>query len=538
MYNLDADEDGHERDQAATYIDDRSGKVLHAQLVRAARRKEIRTMEEMGVYIKIPRRAALQKGAKIIDVRWLDIDKAEPGMPPDVRSRCVAREFANEVRDDLFAGTPALEAIKMLISMVASSGQGRSPTKRLMAMDIKRAFLHAEMSREVYINLPDEAKEGDKEDMVGLLRKAMYGTRDAPQCWQSHVASVLRQLGFQAGRAHPCLYKHGARDLVISVHVDGFLCAGSASDLHWLREQLASHFESTSTILGPGTGEQKKMKYLNRVLEWTHTGITYEHDPKYVQIILKELGMLDSSIVNTPGVKDNTVQEDNPKLSDKESSIMRRVIAIMNYMSRDRMDIGYAVKECAREMARPTERTARAVKRLARYLKFSPRRVNMFRWQSEPSGFTTYSDADWAGCALTRRSTSGGIVTRGSHTIRHWSRTQVGVALSSGESELYALVKASTETLGLMRMSSEMGLSQTGILLTDSSAAKGTVHRVGSGRLKHIATNNLWVQEKAARGELVYKKIPRDKNFADLLTHHWDSRVGEHMLNSAGLYRV
>ena len=64
MYNLEADADGHEKDHAATYVDDRSGKVLHAQLVRAARRKEIKTMEDMGVYIKVPRRTALQKGQR------------------------------------------------------------------------------------------------------------------------------------------------------------------------------------------------------------------------------------------------------------------------------------------------------------------------------------------------------------------------------------------------------------------------------------------------------------------------------------------
>ncbi len=365
----------------------------------------------------------------------------------------------------------------MLVSIVASSSGGRVPTKRLLAMDIKRAFLHADMTREVYINLPSEAKEGDREEMVGLLKKAMYGTRDAPQSWQAHVTSVLKQLGFCAGRANPCLFRHGARDILVLVHVDDFLCAGSPADLHWVRQQLDKHFESTAAILGPDTGEERKIRYLNRILEWKGTGIDYEHDPKHVQAILSELGMLTSNPVGTPGVKDGV--NSNEKLGLKEASTLRRVIAILNYMSQDRMDIGYAAKECAREMSNPSEGTARAVKRLARYLRWCPRRVYHYRWQQEPLGFTTYSDADWSGCARTRRSTSGGIIMRGSHTIRHWSRTQACIALSSGESELYALVKASTETLGLIHMAAEMGMKQTGTLLTDSSAAKGTVSRVG-----------------------------------------------------------
>ena len=91
---------------------------------------------------------------------------------------------------------------------------------------------------------------------------------------------------------------------------------------------------------------------------------------------------------------------------------------------------------------------------------------------------------------------------RGQHVIKHWSKTQSGIALSSGEAELYAPVKASIETLGMARLIKEMGIVQTGSLYTDSSAAKGTVSRIGSGRLKHVETNLFWVQEKAARGEL------------------------------------
>ena len=94
-------------------------------------------------------------------------------------------------RDDLFAGTPALEAIKVLVSIAASSRSGGRPRKRLMAMDIKRAFLHAPMHREVYVRLPAEALEEGEEPCVGLLLKAMYGTRDAPQHWQGHVTKVL-----------------------------------------------------------------------------------------------------------------------------------------------------------------------------------------------------------------------------------------------------------------------------------------------------------------------------------------------------------
>jgi hypothetical protein len=232
--------------------------------------------------------------------------------------------------------------------------------------------------------------------------------------------------------------------------------------------------------------------------------------------------MIDCKGVDSPGVKD-APSDDDPKLNGAESTKMRKVIATMNYISQDRMDLGYSVKETTRGMSAPTERTVRMVKRVGRYLKKHPRMVNFYKWQEEPSGFVTYTDSDWAGCVATRRSTSGGIIMRGSHVIKHWSRTQIPIALSSGEAELYALVKGSTETIGAKQLATDMMMSQTGTLCTDSSAAKGTVSRIGSGRMKHIDANYLWVQEKCANGSLVYRKVPRDDNPSDCLTHYWES---------------
>mgnify|MGYP003331503788 CR=1 FL=1 len=69
-----------------------------------------------------------------------------------------------------------------------------------------------------------------------------------------------------------------------------------------------------------------------------------------------------------------------------------------------------------------------------------------YRWPGvEP--VVSYSDSDWAGCKRTARSTSGGVVLRGSHHLKSWSVTQKGVTLSSAEAELGALVKGTIETI-------------------------------------------------------------------------------------------
>jgi len=103
------------------------------------------------------------------------------------------------------------------------------------------------------------------------------------------------------------------------------------------------------------------------------------------------------------------------------------------------------------------------------------------------------------------------------------------VALSSAESELNGLVKASTEALGLISLAGEMMIKMSATVMGDSSAAQGI-----TGRVKHLRTQQLWVQEAAATGRLKFIKIPRDNNYADLMTHHWDFSVGTHMLQNMG----
>ena len=82
-----------------------------------------------------------------------------------------------------------------------------------------------------------------------------------------------------------------------------------------------------------------------------------------------------------------------------------------------------------------------------------------------------------------------------------WCKTQTVVALSSAEAELYGIVRASTEMLGLISLGRDLGMQLSGRVLRDASAALAIVASKGLGRIRHLDTNYLWVQEKAARGD-------------------------------------
>ena len=143
-----------------------------------------------------------------------------------------------------------------------------------------------------------------------------------------------------------------------------------------------------------------------------------------------------------------------------------------------------------------------------------------FPWQVRQSLATSYTDSDWAGCRKTAKSTSGGIVTIGSHVIKSYSRQQKVIALSSAEAELYAMVAASAETLAVIAYATDLGMSISGEVYADSSAALGITQRIGIGKVRHLRTQGLWAQETRISGRLAYHKVLGTKNPADVLTKH------------------
>ena len=119
-------------------------------------------------------------------------------------------------------------------------------------------------------------------------------------------------------------------------------------------------------------------------------------------------------------------------------------------------DIQYAVKEICKGMSNPIRGDLRRLRRHGCYLVGRPRCVWSFEFHNARGELTGYTDSDWAGCRKTAKSTSGGAILRGRHTLNTWSARQ-NVTLSSGEAELVAMVKMSCEMTGMTRLASEWG---------------------------------------------------------------------------------
>jgi len=156
----------------------------------------------------------------------------------------------------------------------------RDPSSELRTqvsfIDIKRAYLGAKTdpSDPTYVELPPEDPDAGK-GCCALLLKHFYGTRKAGGGWHVEVSSTLTDdLGFQKGSASAFIFGHAGRGLEVGIHGDDLTATGQKRHLDWYKAELEKHYSlQESARLGPGTGDGKEARMLNRVIRWTTEGL-------------------------------------------------------------------------------------------------------------------------------------------------------------------------------------------------------------------------------------------------------------------------
>ena len=516
------------------YFDENTWEVLDSAKVVAAERAELMRFAEMGVYERVPRAEALNDpDGKFVKVKWVRTNK---GSAEDqvVKCRLVAQELGYGQRmDELFSGTPSLMAVKVALAHAARGG----PHYGIMIMDVKAAFLYGECRRKIYIELPTQDPCYGDGGLVGKLRKAMYGTRDAPQIWQREVQKSMESIGFSMSILQPSVYYHRGKRMVVVVHVDDFLCSGNIDDLEWLYQSLVQKYDMKRDLIRKDT--ESELRYLNRRVRWKDGQFELEGDEKHVSILMKEWGMDQCKEVDTPisrSCQDQALVGD--LLSEEEAKRTRRAIARINFMAQDRPDLSVVARIMSQGMAQPREGVRQCVKRAIRYLRKFPRCILEVGSSESFGSLEVWTDSDWAGDSASRKSCSGGSLQLNGTTVQHWSKLQSNVALSSGEAELNSAVKGVSEAIGLQELIKEVFDVHLAVRLNvDASACRGILLRQGSGKVKHLTTKQLWVQGAIQSYGLEVRKVSRECNSADILTHPTSEEAMAQGLQAMGMRR-
>lgn len=168
----------------------------------------------------------------------------------------------------------------------------------------------------------------------------------------------------------------------------------------------------------------------------------------------------------------------------------------------------------------PRDLHMQALRRILRYLQ-GTKDKGLQLLHNQKMALTAYSDADWAVCPSTRRSTSGFCVFLGDNLLSWSTKRQPTVSRSSAEAEYKGVANAVAETCWLWNLLLEMHcpLQRATIVYCDNiSAVYLSSNPVQHQRTKHIEIDIHFVREKVQRGQVRVLHIPASSQYADIFT--------------------
>ncbi|WVZ93074.1 hypothetical protein U9M48_039087 [Paspalum notatum var. saurae] len=235
-------------------------------------------------------------------------------------------------------------------------------------MDVKSAFLNGFIEEEVYVRQPPGFEHPKFPNRVFKLQKALYGLKQAPRAWYERLRKFLVDQGFQMGSVDKTLFllKHGKDLLIVQIYVDDIIFGGSSHALcSKFSEQMSREFEMS--MMG------ELQFFLGLQIRQTPQG-TFVHQSKYTRDLLRKFEMADASPQMTP-MSTSTALDADEDGKEVDQKVYRGMIGSLLYLTATRLDI----RLCAHFQASPRESHRTAVKRILRYIKFTPEFVS---WSS------------------------------------------------------------------------------------------------------------------------------------------------------------
>ncbi|GAU46952.1 hypothetical protein TSUD_281870 [Trifolium subterraneum] len=395
---------------------------------------------------------------------------------------------------------------------------------------------------DVYVKKPPDFELKGKEDKVLKLNKALYGLKQAPRAWNKRIDQFFVMQGFQKCSVEYSVYAKHSDDknmLIICLYVDDLLVTGSSlTEIENFKSQMESEFEMTD--LG-------KLTYiLGMELLATPKGMIL-HQAKYATEILKKFEMLDcNSSVTLADTRLKLEVEENSDTVD--STMFRQLIGSLRYLCQTRPDISYAVGYVSRFMSKPLKPHLLAAKRILRYINGTRHYGMLFPYSKDSSKLELngFSDADWCGDKVDKRSTSGYVFKFQNAPVSWCSKKQSVIALSSCEAEYVAGSLAACQAIEdvhtlqtvFLSLASEdffRGSDASSIIraltlqtiignitvmlkIDNKSTINLAKNPVIHGKSKHIETRFHFLRDQVNKGKLSLEYCSTDDQQADILT--------------------
>ncbi|GJT33880.1 putative ribonuclease H-like domain-containing protein [Tanacetum coccineum] len=384
--------------------------------------------------------------------------------------------------DKVFAPVARIEEIRLFLAFASYMGF------LIYQMDVKSAFLYGTIEEEVYGHQPLGFVDPAHPNKVYKVVKALYGLYQAPRAWYETLSSFLLENGFRRGTIDKTLFikKHRSDIMLVQVYVDGIIFGSTMKSMCTeFEEVMHKRFQMSS--MGELTF------FLGLQVKQQPDGIFISQD-KYVADILKKFDFCSIKTATTP------IESNKPLVKDEDGVEVdvheyRSMIGSLMYLTASRPDIMFAVCACARFQVTPKASHLHAVKRIFRYLKHQPK-LGLWYPRDSPFELEAFSDSDYAGASLNRKSTTGGCQFLGRRLISWQCKKQTIMANSTTEAEYVAAAHCCGQ------------------------------NPVYHSRTKHIEIRHHFIRDCYEKRLIDVLKIHTDSNVADLLTKGFDVTRG------------
>ncbi|CAK0822283.1 unnamed protein product [Prorocentrum cordatum] len=445
--------------------------------------KDINAMQEFGVFEAVSPDEIDSTWTRL-STKWVYQEKSD-----EIRCRFVTREFKSmdPEREGLF--TPASEpATGRLMDFKAVNRD--QPT---VIIDAVNAYFHAEQDRLVAVVPPREwveaeAIKGNTTRTMWRMKKKLYGERDASRGFSDFMNRILvSEMEFEQCPDQPCFYRRERDSVDLELHQDDIYATADDIKLQAFTTELSS---KVSKLLKVGA----KYQHLKGGRVRVEGGMFQTGNRKYADKIIELLNL------------------------GKETSLYRQCVGIARYMVNYVTEVTFAVHVLSKRLATPTDNDMKRLKHLGRYLLGVRDYALFFPRAGEADILECYTDSDWAGDTIDRKSVSCGVLCCGGCTLLEYSRGQSTQALSSGEAEYYASATAAAEAIHLQSAMGFLDMNVKIRIRIDSSAGQAVCHRVGVGGVRHLEVRTLWLQAKVRDKKLAVVKQAGETNLADVGT--------------------
>jgi hypothetical protein len=383
-------------------------------------------------------------------------------------------------------------------------------------MDVKSAFLQGKLAELVYVEQPPGFEDLKRPHHVYVLHKALYGLKQAPRAWYDTLKEFLIHNGFKIGLVDTTLFtKVKGKDLfVCQIYVDDIIFGSTNRVLSdEFSKMMIKRFEMSMV------GELKFFLGL-QIRQLKHG--TFISQEKFAKDIIKKFDMDKAKSISTP-MQTNAHLDLNREGNSADQKEYRSMIGSLLYLCASRPDIMLSVCMCARFQADPKDIHRTAVRRILRYLIHSSG-FGLWYPKGAPFELIGYSDSDYAGCKVDRKSTSGTCQFLGRSLVSWSSKKQNSVALSTAEAEYIAAGSCCAQLLWMRQTLKDfnISMSQVPLLCDNESAIKLANNPVQHQRSKHIEVRHHFLRDHVEKKDIQLCHVRTEAQLADIFTKPLD----------------